>query len=172
MATPIPFPKCWWVHKNLLAGPAFFAGSRTELNDNLDALAAANIGMIVSLIGIHELFSDEEEGDEVAWEIMSRFSHFGFALPDGSAPNELTMKIILGWIDVGQMEGGKVYLHCLSGRGRTGTAAGCWLARHAIASGEAVIDHLVERRRAAGLSGACPETAAQHELVVNWRKDQ
>jgi len=172
MPDPIPFPKCWWVSNNLLAGPVFFAGSRAEFNDNLDALAAARIGTIVSLVGVHELFSDEEQGDEVAWEIMSRFSHFGFALPDGSAPNEITMKTILGWIDVGQLGGRKVYLHCLSGRGRTGTAAGAWLARHGIASGEGVIDHLMLLRRAAGLSVPCPETEAQRELVINWRKGQ
>jgi protein-tyrosine phosphatase len=82
------------------------------------------------------------------------------------------MQVILGWIDGGLRPAAKVFVHCLSGRGRTGTVIGCWLARHGIAQGESVIDRLIELRQAAGLIGPCPETAAQRELATRWRVGQ
>jgi hypothetical protein len=170
--TIVPFPKCWWVTDHLLAGPVFFAGSRTAFLEQMDAFDKAGIRTIVSLVGIQEFFSDEDQGDGVAWEIMSRFSWHGFALPDGSAPDTATMQVILGWIDAELLGGGKVYVHCLSGRGRTGTIIGCWLARHGVAYGQGVIGRLTELREAAGLPIPCPATDSQRALIMRWRRGQ
>ena len=68
------------------------------------------------------------------WElVVPRFVYHAFDIPDGTAPDPITMDVILSWIDCGV--GNRVYVHCGSGRGRTGTAVGCWLARHGVAHG-------------------------------------
>ena len=172
MATTVPFPKCWWVTDHLLAGPVFFGGSLAALLDHMHALEAAGIRTIVSLVGVHQFYPDEDQGDAIAWEIVPRFSWHGFALPDGAAPDNDTMRLILSWIDVGLRGGDKVYVHCLSGRGRTGTIIGCWLARHGVAQGQGVVTRLTELREAAGLPIPCPETDAQRALIMRWRKGQ
>lgn len=172
MSRPVPFPKCWWVSDDLLAGPVFFGGSDLSLRENMEALESVGIWMVVSLVGFGEFYPDTEENELLQWEINERFSWYGFALPNGFAPRKETMQVMLGWIDVGLSLKRKVFVHCLSGRGRSGTVAGCWLARHGIASGQGVIDYLAERRQAAGLSLPCPETDAQRRLVSSWRKGQ
>jgi predicted protein tyrosine phosphatase len=173
MARPVPFPKCWWVTDQVLAGPAFFAGSSLALLENMDGLEAAGVTDLVSLVSVDEFFPNEDEAEAITVAIHDRFSVWhGFALPDGFAPDGATMQVILDWIDAGLRPSAKVFLHCLSGRGRTGTVIGCWLARHGIARGESVIHRLSELRQAAGLSGSCPETSAQRELVTHWRVGQ
>ncbi|MEY2502912.1 MAG: hypothetical protein QOI07_3246 [Verrucomicrobiota bacterium] len=169
MIKAVPFSKCWWVTEDLLAGPAFFAGSSAALIENMDALESAGITDIVSLVSVDEFFP-EDEADAVIEQIHDRFLIWhGFALPDGSAPDQSTMEVILGWIDAGLRPRAKVFVHCLSGRGRTGTVIGCWLARHGIAQGQSVIERLATLRQAAGLRGDCPETPPQRERVTAWR---
>lgn len=171
MSLPIPFPKCWWVDDRLLAGPAFCASSRLETSEKLDALAAVGVGSIVGLAPIGEFISDEDEAEAMMWDlVMWRFGYHAFAIPDGTAPDPITMDVILTWMGCGG--GKKVFVHCGSGRGRTGTAVGCWLARHGHARGAAVLDRIAELRRAAGLTGDCPETDVQRALVTSWRKGQ
>lgn len=172
MSAPLPLMKSWWVTDNFLAGPVFFSGDLTADVRNLAKLEAAGISTIISLVGLDQYYSDEIESEIFAWAIVPRFVWYSMEVEDGSAPGSDTMQMILQWIDVALMKDRKVYLHCHSGRGRTGTVVGCWLARHSIALGDAVIDHMAELRAAAGLSGSCPETPAQIELVTHWRRNQ
>lgn len=172
MVSPVPFSRCWWVTDSLLAGPVFFGGSDALLIENMDALEEAGIKTIVSLVSLEEFYLDDDECDEVACKIADRFYNRGFALPDGSAPDKETMQVMLAWIDVTLSMKGKAYVHCVSGRGRTGTVVGCWLARHGIARGQELLDHLNTLRLANNLSIPCPETDAQRELVTRWRKGQ
>ena len=167
---PVPFPLCWWVTDHLLAGPAFFAAPVETFMQNMDALERAGIRMIISLVGLDQFYLDPDEAETLAWEIVPRFHWFGFALPDGLAPNEPTMGVILQWINVGLLGGDKVFVHCASGCGRTATIVGCWLASRGIANGETLLNHLCELRFRAGLSIPCPESEAQRELVRTWRK--
>jgi hypothetical protein len=169
LSAPVPFSNCWWVTDQLVAGPVFFAGSFTTTQDNMDALEEAGVHMIVSLVGLDQFYPDPDEAEVIAWEIYPRFFWYGFSLPDGAAPNKETMGVILQWINVGLLEGGKVFVHCASGCGRTGTIVGCWLADRGIAKGEAALVRIAELRQAAGLSLPCPETEAQRELVRKWR---
>ncbi len=172
MDQAVPFSKCWWVTDNLLAGPVFFGGSDLSLVENMEALEQAGIETIVSLVSFDDFYPDTEESDALAWEITTRFYWTGFSLADGSAPDKETMQVMLGWIDVTLSMQGKAYVHCASGRGRSGALAGCWLARHGIASGQGVLNHLNKLRLSYNLSVPCPETDAQRELVTHWRKGQ
>jgi hypothetical protein len=166
---PSPFSGCWWVTDSLLAGPTFFSGDLTNDVRNLAVLESAGISTIISLVGLDDYYADETESEIFAWAIVPRFTWLGFTIPDGTAPDKETMQKLLQWVDVGLMKGGKVYLHCHSGRGRTGTVVGCWLARHGIALGEAVIDQIAELRQSFDLPLPCPETTAQREMVIHWR---
>lgn len=169
MLPATPFPGCWWVTDRLLAGPVFWGGAPNEVFANMDALQQLGVKTIVSLVGINDFYQNEDEAEEIAWEIVPRFSWLGFALPDGEAPDVPTMQHILMWIDVGLLEDDSVYVHCRSGCGRTGTVIGCWLARHGIAEGTEVIDYLAQLRVAAGIPSKCPETEEQCRLVTSWR---
>jgi protein-tyrosine phosphatase len=62
-----------------------------------------------------------------------------------------------------------VYLHCHAGLGRTGTVVGCYLARHAMATGQSALDRITHLRRAIPGSGRSPETKAQADFVVSWQ---
>lgn len=166
---PIPFSKCWWVEHNLLAGPAFAGDSEVETLRNLAALEKAGIGAIVSLVPLEHLICRAEFRRRLEEEIQRRFSLQEFPLRDGSVPRRPWMRIILNAIDRELTRDRKVFLHCVAGRGRTGTAVGCWLARHRLAKGLGVLKRIAELRAQAGLSFPSPETDAQRGLVVSWR---
>lgn len=165
----VPFAGCWWITDHLLAGP-FFGGSELEVREKLEALEGIGIDSVISLAGFDEFYSDEGRAEEVEEHVAERFNWQAYAIPDRTAPSKGQAQVILTWIDGALGSGNKVFLHCLAGRGRTGTIIGCWLARHGIASGHAVIERLNEMRRAAGLATSSPETDEQRELIVNWRK--
>jgi hypothetical protein len=80
------------------------------------------------------------------------------------------MGAILDAIDAAIAAGRTVYVHCLGGRGRTGTVVGCWLVRHGMASGATAVDEI--RRLRAGVPDAAfpsPETTDQRAMIRNWR---
>jgi hypothetical protein len=170
LATTVPFPKCWWVEHHLLAGPTFSGSSETETLRNLDALHTAGIGAIVSLLPLEHLSLNANLRARFEEEIRFRFSFQEFPLRDGTVPRRPMMRAILDAIDQELTRGRKVFLHCLAGRGRTGTVVGCWLARHRLAERLGVLDRIAELRAKAGLSIPSPETEAQCGLVTSWRQ--
>jgi protein-tyrosine phosphatase len=81
------------------------------------------------------------------------------------------MRSILKRIRKGVDEGRLVYVHCLGGHGRTGTAAGCWLLDRGIAAdGEEALEIIrkarlhEERLR----NRTSPETGEQRDFVGEW----
>lgn len=83
------------------------------------------------------------------------------------------MTRILDQVDLMLNQGNSVYIHCWAGRGRTGTVAGCWLARHGIAEGAGVLATLRRLRQQEGqLDLPCPAEEEQRELVQRWQRGQ
>ena len=76
-------------------------------------------------------------------------------------------------LDAAMAGGHKIYLHCWGGIGRTGTTVGCWLVRHGLSGGQALI-HLNELYRTAEQSRIfpqSPETDAQLNFILGWVED-
>jgi hypothetical protein len=86
---------------------------------------------------------------------------------DESVPASGEMRTILDVIDARLRAQTPVYVHCWGGRGRTGTVAGCWLARHGIATGQEALAVLRRaRQREGALDLPCPAEQAQRDLVA------
>ena len=68
--------------------------------------------------------------------------------------------------------GGNAYVHCWGGSGRTGTAIGCWLQRHRLATPGDVIKS-TNRLRDGDLGGGLkptPNTKEQAKFIKAWRE--
>jgi protein-tyrosine phosphatase len=95
------------------------------------------------------------------------------SIVDVSVPDEPElMEATLDTIDAELVSGGKVYVHCWGGIGRTGTAVGCHLVRSGMSGDDALarvaelfrsMEKYTGRRRS-------PETAEQEDYVRSWRK--
>ena len=69
--------------------------------------------------------------------------------------------------------GGRAYVHCWGGRGRTGTAVCCWMIRHGIVAPNQAADHLQTLiRHNAQAFYPTPEFETQRDFVRNWIKGQ
>jgi len=91
------------------------------------------------------------------------------SVKDTWVPSRIEMIEILDRIDV-SIEGGKpVYAHCWGGRGRTGTVAGCYLARRGIASSRNILKMIQElRKNTEDRHMPSPETSRQVDMVLSW----
>ena len=161
---PTPLEKSYWVADNFLAGPTPVTFRSPRTLDNLRALHSAGVRRIIALL------SDDEVLLEVKDQLPDAcFQVTRFPVVDGTAPSCREMRVILDAIDTALHERQTVYLHCMGGRGRTGTVVGCWFARHGLAGGHAALKRLSDLRDLYGLLDPSPETAAQRARVRNWK---
>lgn len=123
---------------------------------DLDALRAAGVTLFVDL-------TEDGELPPYAGSIESPARHVRMPIGDFSVATEEQMRETLDLIDAELEAGGRVYLHCRGGCGRTGTVVACHLVRHG-ASGEEAL------RRVEQLCGwSCPETEEQRAMVLGWQ---
>jgi len=98
--------------------------------------------------------------------------HKRFSFADFNIPTPGMMTAALDAIDSALAEGGKVYLHCVGGIGRTGTTVGCWLVRHGMKPTDALL-HLQELYHTAGqslFSPKSPESDEQVRFILDWEE--
>ena len=89
---------------------------------------------------------------------------------DMDVPSHAQMREILDIIDKNISGDIPTYVHCLGGFGRTGTVVGCWLVRHGIAQGNAVIEIIRKLRRNDPQSNwESPQTAGQRRFILKWK---
>lgn len=90
---------------------------------------------------------------------------------DVSVPNSLgEMRTILRAIRFARHSGETLYIHCVGGRGRTGTVAGCLLGDIFGRPGDEALNGVAKHWKTCPKSvrGASPETAEQRHYVKDW----
>jgi protein-tyrosine phosphatase len=157
----------------LIAGE--YPGDRSDeaARAKLGALLDAGVTCFVDLTEPHELDPYHPILAEEAAVRGVAARHVRLSIIDVSVPDEPElMEAILDTIDAELVSGGKVYVHCWGGIGRTGTAVGCHLVRSGMSGDDALarvaelfrsMEKYTGRRRS-------PETAEQEDYVRSWRR--
>ncbi|MCC7438961.1 MAG: dual specificity protein phosphatase family protein [Armatimonadetes bacterium] len=177
-----PFPRSYWVVPELfLAG--FFPGasSPAETEEHGRALLRCGIRQIINLMEADErdrtgkLFTPYGPAFcQLAAEATTELHCQRMPIPDFSVPSPEQMSAILTQIDTAIAASRPLYLHCLGGKGRTGTVVGCWLVRHGKAAGDEAIA-LLNQLRVGQDSQAhipAPETEVQRQMIRTWQPGQ
>jgi len=179
MKKNLPFDRCYWVVPGkLLAG--YYPGDpdRDGTLAKLGALLDTGIRAFIDLTEEMEfnrwgmgLVPYEKDLRQVADDKgIPGVSYCRMPIPDLGVRTKEAMREILDTIDREMDNGRPVYVHCLGGIGRTGTVVGCWLARHGVASAEAVLDRIAELRRGdPSAEVPSPETRQQRNFVRHWK---
>jgi len=174
----VSFERSYWVVPGkFLAGayPGDFVPEKAELK--LRALISAGIRCILDLTSIEDrilsgrsLVLYRELAEKLAATEGFEISYHRQSITDLDVPSVNQMREILDLVDAAIASDRPVYVHCLGGIGRTGTVVGCWLARHGVARGPAVIDLIQRLRRSeAHTHVTSPETADQILFVSEWK---
>ena len=147
-------------------------GSRQALQRLLDA----GIRRFISLMEPIELdwrgrpFSHYEDRLATLADAMGITVAFDrMPIRDMSVPTDAHMVRILDLIDTSIQNDRPVYVHCLGGRGRTGTVVGCFLARHGYAKSLKALDLInTLRKNTENRDSPSPETREQIHMVLRW----
>jgi protein-tyrosine phosphatase len=93
-------------------------------------------------------------------------------IEDFNIPNQIQMQSILLSIQSGLENGGKVYVHCKAGIGRTGTVAAVWLIEQGLSPDKALLLLLQKWQCMDKFAAAphTPETDAQRKFVRTWQQ--
>lgn len=171
----VPFSDTYWVSPGkLLAGVTPGSADPDASRRNLTALVSAGIRHIIDLTEEKETgrpdsrypsYRDQLERLNLQQESVTRER---MPIKDTWIPTRVDMCRILDRIDTNIAHGKPVYLHCIGGRGRTGTVVGCYLARHALADGEQILRMIEALRAHQPHRLPSPETPQQVDLVLSW----
>ena len=163
----VPYEGCYWLMDGLLVGSNPIAFDPNVTAQRTEGLHRAGVRRVVSLLSRDELFAFCEEDDD-KW--LEEFEHHVFPIRDGGVPTAATMRLILNVIDQSVARNEVVFVHCWGGRGRTGLAAACFVARHGVAVGQAALNLIARKRFEVGLFAPAPETKVQLEFARNWKE--
>ena len=155
----------------LIAGE--YPGHREEApaRAKLGALLDAGVTAFIDLTEPHELEPYAEILVEEAAARGIRARHVRLSIKDVSVPRAPEqMEVILDTIDAELAGGGKVYVHCWGGVGRTGTVVGCHLVRSGMTGDEALarVAELFKSMEKYPRRLRSPETAEQEAYVRGW----
>jgi ubiquinone/menaquinone biosynthesis C-methylase UbiE len=168
-----PFPDSYWVLPGQFLAGGYPGSSRGEADFTRRRMAALLQSGMTTFIDL------TRPGETPAYidTLHQEADRFGITVDyqpkpveDRGLPSRAQMVSILDAIDAALDSGGKVYLHCLGGIGRTGTVVGCWLARHGL-TGEAALARLNALYRTSEQSrffSRSPETDAQVLFILDW----
>ncbi len=173
-----PIPQSYWVVPDLLLAGSYpgddsLEGSRQILQNLLDV----GIRQFISLMEPLELNWDgrpfphyEEPLKALADEMGAAVTFNRMPVRDMSIPTDSHMERILDLIDASVRDNRPVYVHCLGGRGRTGSVVGCYLARHGHARSLKALDRINALRKGTeNRHRPSPETSEQVGMVLRWQ---
>ena len=157
-ALPLPHADCYWV-----CPARFLAGAHPAWQ--VEALLAAGIDCFIDLTHAPHPVAP------YAVALPAHVRWHGFEITDYAVPGRALMRDIVDVIDTELARGGRLYLHCHAGVGRTGTAVGCWLVEQGMPPAEALALIARKRTHLPSLAWApqSPETAAQRDFVAHWK---
>jgi len=141
--------------------------------EKLRALLDAGVTTFIDLTEPHELAPYEPLLAEEAAARGVEVRHVRLPIRDVSVQRSPdVMREILDAIDAGLRGGGKVYVHCWGGVGRTGTVVGCHLVRSGLSGDEALarVAKLFKRMEKYPRRLRSPETDEQEAYVRSWRE--
>jgi hypothetical protein len=96
---------------------------------------------------------------------------FCFPIKDLDIPTSTHMRTIIKAINEAIHEGGKVYVHCWGGIGRTGTVIGCFLIEHGILLNQTAVPFIEFLKRNTEIKNRqSPETTDQVNYVLRWNQ--
>ena len=175
---PLPSPpmaRTYWVTRRLLGG--VYPGAPTEV-DAMEKLGALSHMGVTLFVDLTEPGEANHVGVPLApyEHLLEEFEtaprRVSIPVPDMTPPSDDQVREAIRVIDEEIDHGGRVYVHCWGGRGRTGSVLGCWLAEQ-----PGIDDALHELNRIRGPQidddrdrERIPQTSAQRELVARWSR--
>jgi ADP-ribosyl-[dinitrogen reductase] hydrolase len=168
---PPPIPDSYWVDPGrLLAGEYPGSKREAEARAKLRRFLEAGITLFIDLTESRELKPYTKFLREEAAAMGVTAEHVRLSIPDLGTPGPALVTRILDEIDAAVAAGGRAFVHCWGGVGRTGTIAGCYLVRHGMSGEQALAE--IARLRAGTPDGhkTSPETPEQREFVRKWRE--
>jgi protein-tyrosine phosphatase len=170
---PWPILKSYWVIPGRFRAGEYPSGvEEAEARGKLLWLLNLGIDYFIDLTEEGEPETNPYDGilNEEAEEYRRTVLHRQLSIPDFSIPSQERMTQILDMIDEALSAGRNIYLHCLGGRGRTGTVVGCHLVRHGMAAEQALEKIQELRRGMPDENRQSPENVSQRRMVKQWTK--
>jgi len=164
-ALPRPHGNTYWLWAgHVLAGEHPAKEGEEQLSEKLQLFALAGITHFIDLTS---------PADPVkTYQPLGGAVRINHPITDFGVPSPLQMQGILQSIQSALSQGGKVYVHCKGGIGRTGTVAATWLTEQGL-DDEKALALLLQKWQAMDKrfeEPHTPETQAQREFVRTWHK--
>lgn len=127
----------WPVAHGLAGGAGIGYAEGLAPEEHVALLEAQGVGAILSL-------TDEPRVPSNGW--VRKLHPLPGLMPPRSVEE---MELLVGWVQQQRDAGRGVFVHCLAGKGRTGTVLAGWLMRHRVLTATQAINHLRARQPAA-----------------------
>jgi protein-tyrosine phosphatase len=170
--TDKPIPESYWVVPGQFLAGGYPVSSPDEptMHNNLAVFLNAGFNAFIDLTRVGELPAYLPILQEESARFGISVTYQRINIQDRGLPSRQQMKVLLDSLDAALTSGRRVYLHCWGGIGRTGVTVGCWLVRHGLTGGQALIrlNELYQTAEQSRFYSQSPETDAQVKFILDW----
>jgi protein-tyrosine phosphatase len=167
-----PIPESYWVVPGqfLAGGYPISSSDETIVRHSLAAFLDAGFNTFIDLTREGELPAYLPLLHEEAARYGITLTYQRINIQDRGLPSNEQMAMLLDTLDAALASGREVYLHCWGGIGRTGMTVGCWLVRHGLTGGQALIrlNELYRTSEQSRIFPQSPETDTQVKFILDW----